>query len=75
MGGGFIALLSNCGPPRSASLANFLNTSRRSVFEVANMLIIFTREGYVQSTETAPLLTELAEQSRMLYTFRRTLKS
>ena len=63
------------GSVSDADFANFLNTARRSVFEVANMLILFAREGYLQEAETAPLLTELSEQSRMLCSFRRGLKS
>jgi four helix bundle protein len=55
--------------------ANFLNTARRSVFEVANMLILFARSGYLQSVDIAPMLGELAEQSSMIYSFRRNLKS
>jgi four helix bundle protein len=63
------------GSVSNADFANFLNTARRSVFEVANMLVLFTREGYLHEPETAPLLAELAEQSRMILAFRRNLKS
>jgi len=63
------------GSVSDAEFASFLNIARRSVFEVANMLIIFAREGYLQSSEIAPMLGELAEQSRMIYSFRQTLKS
>jgi four helix bundle protein len=63
------------GSTSDADFANFLNTARRSVFEAANMLILFARQRYLQGSETAPLLTELAEQSRMLHSFRRHLKS
>lgn len=62
------------GSVSDADFANFLNTARRSVFEVANMLILFARQGYLQTSDTAQLLTELEEQSRMLHAFRRTLK-
>jgi four helix bundle protein len=62
------------GSASDVDFANFLNTARRSVFEVANMLILFTREGYLENNETAPLLADLAEQSRMLHAFRQTLK-
>lgn len=55
--------------------AHFLNMARRSVFEVANMLMLFTREGYLKDSETSTVLQELFEQSRMIQTFRRTLKS
>ena len=58
------------GSVSDAEFASFLNIARRSVFEVANMLIIFAREGYLQKAETTPVLGELAEQSRMIYSFR-----
>ena len=62
------------GSVSDTDFANFLNTARRSVFEVANMLILFTREKYLQSAESESLLPELAEQSRMILAFRHTLK-
>ena len=63
------------GSASDADFANFINTARRSVFEVANMLMLLTREGYLQKTETAPLLAQLAEQSKMLRAFRLSLKN
>ena len=63
------------GSVSDADFANFLNTSRRSVFEVANMLVLFTREGYLHELETKPLLAELEEQSRMIHAFRKNLKA
>ena len=63
------------GSMSDADFANFLNIARRSVFEVANMLMIFTRENYLLSTESEPLLPELAEQSRMILAFRKTIKA
>ena len=63
------------GSASDADFANYLNIARRSVFEVANMLLLFTREGYFAAAETEPVVTELAEQSRMLHAFRQTLKS
>jgi four helix bundle protein len=62
------------GSASVVDFANFINTARRSVFEVANMLMIFTREGYLQKTETDSLLVELAEQSKMLRSFRGSLR-
>ena len=53
---------------------NFLNMARRSVFEVANMLILLTRQGHFSDRETAPLLNELEEQSRMILAFMRHLR-
>jgi four helix bundle protein len=62
------------GSVSDTDFANFLNTARRSIFEVANMLLIFTREEYLAGAETDPLVPELAAQSRMLHSFRQTLK-
>jgi four helix bundle protein len=62
------------GSNSDPDFASFLNIARRSIFEVANMLIIFTREKYLVADETARIVPELAEQSRMLHTFRQTLK-
>lgn len=63
------------GSVSDTDFANFLNIARRSVFEVANMLILFMREKYLMSTESETLLPELAEQSRMILAFRKTLKA
>lgn len=63
------------GSMSDTDFANFLKFARRSVFEVANMLIIFTREKYLLATESEPLLAELVEQSRMILAFRKTLKA
>jgi four helix bundle protein len=62
------------GSVSDADFANFLNTARRSVFEVANMLMLFTREGYLKEEETSQIVPELAEQSRMIFAFRKTLR-
>src|SRR5204863_8656436 len=61
------------GSTSDADFANFLNTARRSVFEVANILILLSRDGYLESTQTPILINELAEQSKMLLAFRRRL--
>ena len=63
------------GSASAADFANFLNIARRSVFEVANMLMLLVREGHFQASDTVVLLRELEEQSRMILAFRRTLKS
>ena len=62
------------GSDSDDDFSNFLKFSRRSVFEVANMLMLFARKEYLAHAEVAPLLTELQEQSKMLLAFRRTLK-
>ena len=63
------------GSVSDSDFANFLNISRRSVFEVANMLILFVRWGYLEEAEIASIVVELAEQSKMILSFRRRLKS
>jgi four helix bundle protein len=63
------------GSTSDAEFANFLNIARRSVFEVANMLLLFLQQGVCGQSEIASHLSELDEQSRMLLAFRRTLKS
>ena len=55
--------------------ANFLKFSRRSVYELASMLSLLARNGYLDEKETNPLLEELEQQSKMLTAFRRTLKN
>jgi four helix bundle protein len=54
--------------------ANFLNVSRRSVFEVANMLLVLSQNGFLELAKIQPLLDELEEQSRMTLAFIRPLK-
>lgn len=63
------------GSASEIDFANFLNMSRRSVFEVANILMILAKHNYLPSNGIQKLLSELEEQSRMILAFRRTLKS
>lgn len=63
------------GSDSPAEFAQFLNIARRSVFEVASMLLLFARQGYCVAREIAPVLEELEQQSRMLLAFRRTLRA
>jgi four helix bundle protein len=63
------------GSVSDTDFANFLNISRRSVFEVANILMVLSKNDYVRFEEVQPFLVELEEQSRMILAFRRTLKS
>lgn len=55
--------------------ANFLKFSRRSVYEVASMLSLLTENGYLDEKDTRPLLDELEQQSKMIFAFRRILKT
>jgi four helix bundle protein len=63
------------GSVSDADFANFLNTSRRSVFEVANVLMILSREARLEVDKVEPLLKTLEEESRMILAFMRKLKS
>lgn len=62
------------GSVSDADFAHFLNLSRRSAFEVANMLLMMMREGHWSAERVQPLLNEIEEQCRMLLAFRRRLK-
>lgn len=55
--------------------AGFLNVARRSVFEIANMLMILVQHGYFRHCEVQSLLDRLEEESRMLLAFIRKLRS
>ena len=63
------------GSVSDIEFAHFLNISRRSVFEVANTLMILVRQGICSEHEVENHLRDLDEQSRMLLAFRRTLKA
>jgi four helix bundle protein len=63
------------GSVSDAEFANFLNIGRRSVFEVANILILLLKQGRLDALRVNPLLKELEEESRMILGFHRTLKS
>ena len=63
------------GSLSKADFANFLNTARRSVFEVANILPVLSQHGQLAGAEVRPLLPVLEEESRMILAFIRTLKS
>jgi four helix bundle protein len=60
------------GSSSSPDFANFLNISRRSVYEVANILLILQENGYL-SLNDDELFEELEELSRMIFSFRKTL--
>jgi four helix bundle protein len=68
-------IVEGSGSNSKADFASFLNTSRRSVFEVANILLILADNGYLKTAETVKPLQELEEESRMLRAFIQTLKS
>lgn len=55
--------------------ANFLNTARRSTFEVANVLLLLGENGYLKGADLTEIIDQLEQESRMLLAFMRTLKS
>jgi four helix bundle protein len=63
------------GSISNSDFANFLNIARRSVFEVANILILLARQGRTNSAKVEPLLKDLEEESRMILAFRRNLRA
>ncbi len=54
------------GSESEREFGQFLNFARRSVFEVANMLFVFTDRGLVERDQQAALTHELEELSRMI---------
>lgn len=62
------------GSDSDDDFSNFLKFSRRSLYEVANMLMLFAHKGYLNEAEINSLLAELQEQSKMILAFRRSLK-
>lgn len=62
------------GSPSDADFANFLKFAKRSVFENANMLLIFQRRGLISTELSEVLLEELEIESRMIESFRKRLR-
>lgn len=62
------------GSTSDKEFARFLNMARRSLFECANMLIIFNRKGLVATERKAELLEQLDHLSGQITTFSRTLQ-
>jgi four helix bundle protein len=61
------------GSASDADFANFLNISRRSIFEVASMLLVFHKRGLIIQRPSM-ILAEMIELSKMTLAFRKTLK-
>ena len=62
------------GSTSDREFANFLNIARRSTFESANMVLIFTRRGIIDPDRKDHLLKQLDELCRMITAFSRTLR-
>lgn len=63
------------GSTSDQEFAQVLNISRRSIFEVANILMILSSNGLLDGVEISGLLSALDEQSRMTLAFIRRLRS
>jgi four helix bundle protein len=53
--------------------ANFLNISRRSIFECANILYIFERRGIITQLERTSIYLKLIMLSKKITNFRKSL--
>ena len=62
------------GSESNKEFANFLNCARRSVFECASMIIFFERKRHITIEQKKELLPELAQLSRKIISFKRSLK-
>ena len=62
------------GSVSPVDFVNFLNTARRSTFEVANILFLLSQNGYVARIDVDPVIDELEQESRMLIAFMRNLR-
>lgn len=62
------------GSESDREFGQFLNFARRSIFEVTNMLFVFTDRGLIEREQQVALVHELEELSRMITGFRRSLK-
>ena len=61
------------GSSSSRDFANFLNYSRRSLYEVVNIVIVLHRRKIVDETEKEQLLSKLDTLSRQITNFRKSL--
>ena len=61
------------GSSSDKEFACFLNISRRSVFECANILHVFVRRGILSVEEKKKIYPELISLSKRLTNFRKTL--
>ena len=61
------------GSSSKQEFKQFLNYSRRSVYEVANMLFVFHRRKYINEQQRDSFLNELEQLSKMILGFSRSL--
>jgi len=63
------------GSTSSKDFQNFLKFSRRSVFEVANILMILVNAEYININDVGNHLIELDEMSKMIVGFSKSLNT
>ncbi len=63
------------GSTSDKDFANFLNIARRSIFENANMIIVFLRRKLITGEDAEKLLDMLQEESQMVNAFAKTLRN
>ena len=63
------------GRSSKVEFRRFLDIAKGSAYELVNMLILFTRRGYLQEKRRDPLLKDLQELVRMISGFRRKLEA
>jgi len=63
------------GSDSKKDFSNFLNFSRRSSYESANIIIILNRRNLIEKQETEKLLTELDHLCRKTTNFQKSLKT
>jgi len=61
------------GSSHAREFQQFLNISRRSLFEDASMIMVFEKLGILEGAEAAELLTDCDLLSRKITAFSRTL--
>jgi four helix bundle protein len=61
------------GSASKREFAQFLNIAKRSCFENANMLILFSKRGLISEKRCGRQLNELEEESKMIESFRKSL--
>jgi four helix bundle protein len=61
------------GSVHKQEFIQFLNITRRSLFEDASMLLVFEKLGLLESTEVNELLWDCDEESRKIISFSRKL--
>ena len=62
------------GSDSSREFAQFLNFAKRSCFEDANMLVVFSRRNLISEAENEELFELLDEESRKIENFKKKLR-